>query len=154
MSTLRLLSVADTAAFRDRVQHDRCVHGGKQLDRSVLVAVASSRTTGYRSTCRRDRRTRAGRARAVPRPTHDWDYFIGCRDAITQTMINTPAHPRSGAHRRLTVDRCHDRGAVKSQVIHFHVRETVSRELTLQLGQPARSLDQRRQAAIDFRPLR
>jgi len=43
MSTLRLLSVADTAAFRDRVQHDRCVHGGKQLDRSVLVAVASSR---------------------------------------------------------------------------------------------------------------
>jgi len=24
-------------------QHDRCVHGGKQLDRSVLVAVASSR---------------------------------------------------------------------------------------------------------------
>ena len=43
MSNLRLLSVADTAAFRDRVQHDRCVHGGKQLDRSVLVAVASSR---------------------------------------------------------------------------------------------------------------
>jgi len=43
MSTLRLLSVADTAAFRDRVQHDRCVHGGKQLDPSVLVAVASSR---------------------------------------------------------------------------------------------------------------
>jgi len=43
MSTLRLLSVADTAAFRDRVQHDRCVHGGTQLDRSVLVAVASSR---------------------------------------------------------------------------------------------------------------
>jgi len=43
MSTLRLRSVADTAAFRDRVQHDRCVHGGKQLDRSVLVAVASSR---------------------------------------------------------------------------------------------------------------
>ena len=24
-------------------QHDRCVHGGKQLDRSVLVAEASSR---------------------------------------------------------------------------------------------------------------
>ena len=43
MSNLRLLSVADTAAFRDRVQHDRCVHGGTQLDRSVLVAVASSR---------------------------------------------------------------------------------------------------------------
>ena len=43
MSNLRLLSVADTAAFRDRVQHDRCVHGGKQLDPSVLVAVASSR---------------------------------------------------------------------------------------------------------------
>ena len=43
MSNLRLLFVADTAAFRDRVQHDRCVHGGKQLDRSVLVAVASSR---------------------------------------------------------------------------------------------------------------
>ena len=43
MINLRLLSVADTAAFRDRVQHDRCVHGGKQLDRSVLVAVASSR---------------------------------------------------------------------------------------------------------------
>ena len=43
MSNLRLLSVADTAAFRDRVQHDRCVHCGKQLDRSVLVAVASSR---------------------------------------------------------------------------------------------------------------
>jgi len=71
----------------------------------VLVAVASSRQQHDTAqlAAAMEAESSAAPARdvlAVPRPTHGWDYFIGWRDAITQTMINTPAHPRSGVHRR------------------------------------------------------
>lgn len=167
MSNLRLLSVADTAAFRDLRPRQANTIAASTVASSLIVRCWSrwhradnntiplnlplrwkrNRAPHSPGTCSRrsPANPRSGLFHRMPRRDHaDDDQRAGA------SAKRRPPAP----HRRLTVDRCHDRGAVKSQVIHFHVRETISRELTLQLGQPARSLDQRRQAAIDFRPLR
>ena len=70
-------------------QHDRCVHGGKQLDRSVLVAVASSRQ--QHDTAQLAAAMEAESSAALAR-----DVLVPFPGQPTVGIISSDAHPRSG----------------------------------------------------------